>query len=106
MHVELARGLRNIAAAQFVDALDMLPPHAIRRHRIFRRLGLAAFHRKQGVDHVVGVGGFGELIDRTELHRIHSGCDVAVARKHDAAGVRPAAFQRRNHIEAVAVAEA
>ena len=38
VHVEPARGLRDVAAAQFVDALDVLPAHAVGRHRIFRRL--------------------------------------------------------------------
>ena len=40
VHVEPARGFGNVAAAEFVDALDVLPPHAVGRHRIFRRLGL------------------------------------------------------------------
>ena len=38
VHVELARGLRHVALAGFVDALDMLPAHAVGRHRMFGAL--------------------------------------------------------------------
>ena len=61
--------------------------------------------REQRVDHVVGVGGLGEIIDRAELHRIHRGRDIAVAGQDDAARVRPALLQRGDDVEAVAVAE-
>ena len=33
VHVEAARGLRDIAIAKLVDALDVLPAHAVGRHR-------------------------------------------------------------------------
>src|SRR6476619_197023 len=55
VHVEPARGFRDVAAAQFVDALNVLPAHAIRRHRIFRRLDLPVVERKQRRRHVVGI---------------------------------------------------
>ena len=42
VHVQAPRGFGHIVAAQFIDALDMLPAHAVGGHRIFRRLGLAA----------------------------------------------------------------
>ena len=45
MHVEAARSFRHVAPARFVDVLDMLPAHTIRRHRMLRRLGLAALRR-------------------------------------------------------------
>ena len=85
MHVEAARGLGDVAAAEFVDALDVLPAHPIGRHRIFRRLGLAALEREQRRDHVVGVHRLGEIVDRAEFHRIHGGGDVAVAGEDDGA---------------------
>ncbi len=40
VHVETSGRLGNVATAEFVDALDMLPPHTIGRHRVFRHLGL------------------------------------------------------------------
>src|ERR1700688_2945472 len=73
MHVEAARGFRNVAAAQFVDALDMLPAYAVRRHRIFRRLDLPVVEREQRRGDVVGIDWLGEIIDRAELYRIHRG---------------------------------
>ena len=58
MHVEAPGRLRHVAAAQLVDALDVLPPHAVGRHRIGGRLGLGAVERQQGGgDIVVFVGG-------------------------------------------------
>src|SRR2546423_3717148 len=39
VHVETPRGLRDVAVAQLVDALDVLPAHAIGRHGIFGRRG-------------------------------------------------------------------
>ena len=52
---EAARGLRYVAAAQFVDALDVLPTDLrFRRHRVLRQHGLArrlnsARHRSRGI---------------------------------------------------------
>ena len=39
VHVQAARGFRHVLAAEFVDALDVFPAHAVGRHRIFRRRG-------------------------------------------------------------------
>ena len=103
MHVEPARGLRNVAAAQFVDALDVLPAHAVGRHRIFRRLDLVVVVRQQSRRHVVGVDRLGQIIDGAELHRVHRGGDIAVAGEDDAARLGPAALERADHVEPVAV---
>ena len=105
MHVEPARGFRDIAAAQFVDALDVLPAHAVGRHRIFRRLDLGVVLRQQRGDDVIGVDRLGEIIDGAELHRVHRGGDVAVAGEDDAARFGAAALQRGDDVEPVAVAE-
>ena len=37
VHVEAAGSLGDVAVAQLIDALDMLPADAVGRHRIFRR---------------------------------------------------------------------
>ena len=63
MHIEPARGLRHVAARQFIKVLDVIPARAIRRYRVFRRLCLAAFRREQRGYDVVRVGGLGEIID-------------------------------------------
>ena len=67
-----------------------------------RRCGL---DREQRVDHVVGVGGLRQIIDRAELHGVDRGRDVAVAGEHDAVRLGPALLQRRDDVEPVAVAE-
>src|SRR5712664_3679736 len=63
MHVEAARGLRDIAVALLEDALDMLPAHAIGRHRIARRRRQLAAMRGQRLLDGIGVGRFGEIVD-------------------------------------------
>src|SRR3569833_2154643 len=68
MHVEAARGLGDVAITQLIDALDVLPADAIGRHRILGRGRLALASREQRVDHIVGVGGFAEIVDGAELH--------------------------------------
>src|SRR6516165_5906853 len=105
MHVEAAGGLRDVAAAELVDALDVLPTHPIGRHRIFWRLGSAALEREQRRDNVVGVHRLGEIIDRAELHRDYGGCDVAVAGEDDGAGIGTTALERADHVETIAVLE-
>jgi two-component system sensor histidine kinase RegB len=57
MHVQSAGGFGDITAAQGVDALDMLPAHAVGRHRVFRRRRGVVLDRQQGLDDVVGIGG-------------------------------------------------
>jgi hypothetical protein len=87
VYVEPARGLGDVAAAQLVDALDVLPAHPIGRHRVLRRIGLAAVGREQRIDDVVGVGRLCKVVDRAELHGVDHGRDIAVAGQHDPAGV-------------------
>src|SRR5450432_2467104 len=40
MHVQPTRGFRDVAVAHLVDALDVLPADAVRRHRIDRQFRL------------------------------------------------------------------
>ena len=105
VHVETTRGFRNVTTAQFVDALDVLPAHAVRRHRILRRLDLPVVERQQRRNDVVGIDRLGEVIDGAEFDRIHRGRDVAVAGEDDGARFRPALLHGRYDIEPVAVAE-
>src|SRR3954451_595620 len=105
MHVEPPRGLGDVTVAHLIDPLNVLPTHAIGRHRIARRLGLLGAAGKQCRYHIVGVGRFRQVIHRAHLHRGHGGGDVAVAGQHDSARVRTLALQRRHYVKAVAVAE-
>src|SRR3954454_7189011 len=68
MHVETARRLRNVAVALLEDALDVLPAHAVGRHRVAgRRRQLAAMRGQRLLDGV-GVGRLGEVVDGAFLH--------------------------------------
>src|SRR3977135_4437215 len=56
VHVETARRLRDVAVALLEHALDVLPAHAVGRHRIAgRRRQLAAVRRQRLLDGI-GIG--------------------------------------------------
>src|SRR6516162_9825234 len=105
VHVEPPRRLGDVAIAHLIDALDMLPAHAVGRHRVLRRLGFHGAGRKQGGDDVVGIGGLCQIVDGPHLDRRHCGCDVAVAGQDDGARLGAFFLQRRHHVEPVAVAK-
>src|SRR6185437_1203265 len=105
VHVEPARRFRNIAAAQLINTLDVLPAHAIGRHRIFWRIDSFVVEGEQGRGHIVSIDRLGQIIDRPEFDRGDRSRDVAVAGEDDGARFRPALFHRRNNIEAVAVGQ-
>ena len=103
MHGKPPRGLRDIAPAQFIDALYVLPAHPVGRHRVFRQLGLVVALRAQRGADVVGIGRLGEIVDGAHLHRGDGGGDVAIAGQDDAARLGPATLQRRDDLEAIAI---
>jgi len=82
VHVQPAGGFRDIMIAQLEDALDMLPADPVSRHRIFRRGRLVAWRQKR-LDHIIGIGRLGQIVDRAGLHRGHGGGDIAIAGQHD-----------------------
>ena len=106
VHVEAPGGLGNVSAAELVDALDVLPPHPVRRHRVLGRSCALARLGLEGRLDLVGICGLRQVVERTELNRRDGRGDVAVAGQDDAAGLWPALLQARNDVEAVAVAEA
>jgi len=79
VHVQAARGFGHVAIAKFVNALDMLPPHAIRAHRVFRWRRQVLALREQGVGDIRRVGRFGQVIVCPDLDRRHRSGNCAVA---------------------------
>ena len=73
MHGKASRCFRDIAFAHFIDALNVLPPDAIRRHRIFGwgRHGFAFLQQRIG--HIIGIGRFRQIVDGTDLDGSHGG---------------------------------
>src|SRR6266704_3362420 len=57
VHVQPTCRFRDVAVAHLIDALDVLPAHAICRHWIVRQFGLLGTACQQCRDNVVGVGG-------------------------------------------------
>ena len=55
VHAQATRRLGNVAAAQFIDALDVLPTHAVGGHRVFRQLRVIGRDGAQGRIDIVGV---------------------------------------------------
>jgi len=75
LHMEAASSLRHVAAAHFIDVLDVFPADAIGRHGMLRRLGLAALQREQSRDDVGRIRRFNEIIATgvpTARNRQHS----------------------------------
>ena len=107
MHPKPPGGLGDVAVALLEHPLDMLPPNAIRRHRIVRRWRQrpVAVGQKRGLD-LVGVGRLGDVVDRTGLHRGHGRGDVAVSGQDHDPRIRPPITDHRHQIKAVAVFDA
>ena len=103
MHVQAARRLRDIAITQFINALNMFPPHAVCRHRIvgWRRKCIAP--RQKCIGNIIGVGGFRKIVRRTDLDRRDRRRDRPVpGQNHDAAIGAPLA-QRLDDVQPVAI---
>ena len=94
MHVQAPRGLGNVAITQLINALDMLPAHAIRGHRIFRQYRLFLGGRKQGRCNLICVGGFLQIVESAKLHCSHSGGNVAVTGEDYSARIGATLLQR------------
>src|SRR5260370_10882921 len=73
VHVEAARGLRDVAVALLEDALDMLPAHAVGRHRIAGRRRQLATVRGQRLLDGIGIGRLGQIVDGGLFHRGYGG---------------------------------
>ena len=62
MHVEPARGLRDVAIAHFIDALDVLPLDAGQARRGVGDLGAALAVAVEGLEDLLGVDRLGQII--------------------------------------------
>ena len=105
MHVEAACRLRNIVAAQFVNTLNMLPAHTVGRHWILGRLRLGSWLRHQRRQNVVGVGGFGQIVNGAVFYRGHRGGNISKAGKHHDTAVGTHDMQRLHHVEPIAIVQ-
>jgi hypothetical protein len=103
VHAKTARGLRYVSTTYFVDVLDVLPAHTIRRQRMPWWFCLTAHRRKQSRDDVVGVRRFGEIVDGAELHCADCGSNIAVARLNDSACIGTLLLERRNDVQTASV---
>ncbi len=103
MHVQPPRRFRDVVVAELEHPLDVLPSDPVGGHRIVRRRRRLARLGQQGADHIVGVGGFGQVVACPGLNRRHGGGDVAVAGQHDHPGVGANLVDRLDDPEAVAV---
>jgi hypothetical protein len=77
MHIEAARGFRNVSPASLVNLVDMLQPHNSRRHRAPWRLSFAAQWRSQRGDNVIRIHRFRKIVDGAEFSRLHGSRDIA-----------------------------
>ncbi|CCC96996.1 protein of unknown function [Azospirillum baldaniorum] len=105
VHLQPAGGFGDVAVALLEHALDVLPPHAVGGHRVFRRGGQRAAVGQQGGFHGVGVRRLRQIVHRAGLHRGDRRGDVAVAGQHDDAGVGAGVAQGLDHVQAAAVGQ-
>src|SRR4051794_3904624 len=73
MHVKAPCCLGDVAPAQLVNSLDVLPSHPISRHRVHWGLRLAALAIEQRCHNIVGIHGLGEIVNGAELYRGNCG---------------------------------
>jgi hypothetical protein len=105
VHFEAARSLRDVAVAQLEHPLDVLPAHAIGRHRILGRFRGCVLLGKEGAFDRIGVGRLWQIVDRPRLYRRDRGRDIAVTGQHHDPGSRTGLAQRTDDIEPAPVAE-
>lgn len=105
MHVELAGRFRHVTLAGFINALNMLPPDTVRGHWRVMLGGHVEPSGHQGGDDIVGVGGFGEVVEGAELDRHDRRCDRPVAGQDDPAGVGPLRLQGAHDVQPASVSE-
>jgi hypothetical protein len=105
MHVQAPRRFAHVAVAQLVDPLDMLPPDAVGRHRVFRRRRHLLLLGEKGGGDVVGVGGFRQVVRRADLDRGHGRRDGAVTGQDDDPAIGAFLAQGFDHVETVAILE-
>ena len=77
MHIEAARGLRNVSPASLMNLLNMLQPH--KRHGALWRLSFSAQRRRQRGNNVIRIHRFRKIVDRAEFSCLHGSRNIAVA---------------------------
>ena len=80
MHVKAPCRLGDVAPAQLVNPLDVLPSHPISRHRVHWGFCFAALAIEQRCHDIVGIHRFGEIVNGAELYRGNCSGNIAVAR--------------------------
>ena len=103
VHVQPAGGLGNVAVAEFINPLDVLPSNPVGTHRVLGRRRKAVAPRKQRRCHIVRVGGFREIVRSPDLHRGNSGRDGAITCQDDDPSVLPALANALHDVQPVAV---
>jgi hypothetical protein len=105
MHIEAARGLRNVSAASLMNLLDMLQAHIGWRHGALWRLSFADQWRLQRGDNVVRIHGFRKIVDGAEFSCLHGSRNIAVAGQNDSARIGSLLHERLNDVQAAPVIE-
>ncbi len=106
MHVKASCRLGNVVVAKLINSLDVFPAHPVCRHRVLRRRWILVFGRQQSALDIVYISRFGQVIDRTHLHRGDGRGDVAITRQHNYTYFVTHVSQMLNDVETTAILEA
>jgi hypothetical protein len=105
MHIEAARGLRNVSPAGLMNLLDMLQAHIGWRHGALWRLSFAAQWSLQCRDNVIRIHRFRKIVDGAEFSCLHGSRNIAVAGQNNSARIGSLLHERRNNVQASPVFE-
>ena len=78
----------------------MLPPNAIRCHRLLWRRGLVATSSEQSVFNLISIGGLGEVVDSARFDSGDSRGDISISRKYDNTRIGVLRPHQRYNVEA------
>ena len=100
VHRERTGGLRHVASVLLQYPIDVLPLEAVDGHGFrTRRHFLVAGFSLEGIDEVVGVRGFGQVVRGAELDRLDRRGNAAVAGQNHDASMRVETDQGRHKLE-------
>jgi hypothetical protein len=105
VHIQSSRSFRDIAVTHFIHTLDMLPPHPVRRHRIFGRLHLVSPASHERCIDLVRICRFGKIVFCAQFDGIDRSRDVSLAGQNDYARIVLALTDRRDNVEPISVSK-
>lgn len=81
----------------------MLPPNPVCRHGVFGNFGLFTLALCQRIEDIVRIGGFGQIVQRSEFYGGNGGCNIAIAGQNDDLRIVPVLPDRLDDFQTIAI---